>query len=651
MQSLRCALIGTVISFLPLLARADLIPAEKFFDHPAISQARLSPDGQLLAFRAPMGERMGIVLMDLQTGTTKSLVRSSDESIDEFFWKGNDYIVYVADVGGNEAYAVQAINVRNGRITRLIESFGLNNYTRQGGQSGGIVSLWRANPSKIIVVGTRTENSWYANLHEVNVATGTRSAVGGNTDDKNRRGLLFDAQGRIRVQKIDTRDQLAIEARIGDSMRFTRLFTLPRDIETGALPHAEILADAEETFLFVDYSAHDRGALVGWSLQAGKRIGEVFTPPEGEITKIVTSRDQKHLLGVEYDADKGHAHWFDAEFGALQATLDKTFPEQTVRITDWSDDRKRFVIVVHSDTEAGVVFLLDRARVQPKLMALGSSRPQLNAKDLARMEPVHFAARDGLELQGYLTKPNGAQGPQPFVLLPHGGPYGVRDYWGYDPEVQFLANRGYAVLQINYRGSGGFGRKFLEAGRLEWGKKMQDDLTDAVRWAIAQGIADPQRVAIYGASYGGYAAMAGVTSTPELYRCAVNYVGAVDMTYLGRRDQGGNPRMNEMFYEIWVHPDMEELKRRSPVNHVEAIRVPTLHAYGENDPRVEFRHWKKLKAELDRHHKPYEVVNQVDEGHGFAAPSARIKFYLRLEEFLRKHLGPVPVAAQTMGDR
>jgi dipeptidyl aminopeptidase/acylaminoacyl peptidase len=642
MQSLPRLLVTVVIGVLPFLARAALIPVEKFFDHPAIAQVRLSPDGQFVAFRAPMGPRMGIMLMDLQTGTTKSLVRSVDESIDEFFWKGNDHIVYVADVGGNEAYAVQSINVRSGRITRLIESFGLNNYTRQHGQWGGILSAWPANPNKIIIQGSRTESSWYANLHEVSVATGKRNPVGGNTDDKNRFGLLFDADGRIRVQTIDTRDQLAVEARVGDSMRFTRLFALPRDLETGRLTHAEILADAEQTLLFVDFSAHDRGALVGWSLVTGKRTGEIFTPPEGEITRLVLSRDQKSLLGLEYEGDKGRSHWFDAEFANLQSSLEETFPGQVVRIADWSENRKRFVIVVSSDVEAGVVFLLDRARTQPKLMALGSARPQLDAQELTPMTPVHFKARDGLALQGYLTRPKGAEGPQPLVLLPHGGPYGVRDYWGYDPEVQFLANRGYAVLQINYRGSGGFGRKFLEAGRLEWGKKMQDDLTDAVQWAIAQGIADPRRVAIYGASYGGYAAMAGVTFTPELYRCAVNYVGAVDMTYLGRRDQGGNPLVNEMFYEIWVHPDMDELKRRSPVNHVETIRVPTLHAYGENDPRVEFRHWKKLKAELDRHRKPYEVVNQVDEGHGFSAPSARLKFYVRLEKFLQQHLASLP---------
>lgn len=642
MKSLVRALPLLLATALVPVARAEPIPAEKFFDYPAISQPRISPDGQHLAFLAPMGSRMGIALMDLQTGATKPLVRSSDEGIDSFIWKGNDFIVYQADVGGNEADAVQSINIRTGRITRLLESFGLNNYTRQGGQFGGVLSWCPSLPDKIVVIGSRTENSWSANIYEVNVATGTRSSVAGNTGDKDRRGVLIDPDGQVRVQVIDEHDKLSVQARIDNEVRYTPLFSLPRDAVTGQLGLPTLLADADRTFYQLDYGTHDRGALVAWSLRTGKRLGEAFVPPEGEIVWLHVSRDQKQLLGVDYEADKTQVHWFDPELAGLQSSLEKTFPGQVVRIGDMSDDRKRILISVSSDVESGVIFLLDRARPQPKLMSLGSARPQLNALALAPMEPVHFPARDGLPLQGYLTKPKGVSGPVPLVLLPHGGPYGIRDSWGYDAEVQFLANRGYAVLQVNYRGSGGFGRKHLEAGRLEWGKKMQDDLTDAVHWVIEQGVANPKRVAIYGASYGGYAAMAGVAFTPDLYRCAVNYVGAVDLTFLGRRDQGGDPIANEMFYVPWVHPDLAELKRRSPVNHVEAIRVPTLHAYGENDPRVEFRHWKKLRGELEKHGKTFEVFNQEDEGHGFAAAPARIKFYLRLEQFLRKHLDPVP---------
>ncbi|MFZ5494368.1 MAG: prolyl oligopeptidase family serine peptidase [Verrucomicrobiota bacterium] len=631
-----------VLCVLAVASRADagappLIPVEKFFDDPAIASVQIAPGGRHVAFRAPMQGRMGLALMDLETGKVEPLVRAADENIDTFIWKSDEHIVFVADVGGNEADAIQSISIKTRRVTRLLESYGENNVTRQDGQWGGVLTWWITNPRKLIVSGSKEKSDWSRGIYEVDVVTGRRTSVGGDTAEKNRLGLQFDNTGRIRVQVIDTQEEFAIEARLGEDQRFTRLLTRPRDINTGLLDHATILAD-NETLLFVDYSRHDRGALVSWSLRTGRINGELFVPPEGEITGLLLSRDKTVLLGVNYEGDKPHVHWFDAGMAALQASLDQTFPGTRNSIVGMSDDRKKFVITVRSDVESGINFLLDRSRPQPKLMPLGSARPTLESKHLARMEVVRFQARDGLELQGYLTKPPGASGPQPLILLPHGGPYGIRDTWGYDPEVQFLANRGYAVLQLNYRGSGGLGRKHLEAGRLEWGRRMQDDLTDAVQWAVRQGVADPGRVAIYGASYGGYAAMAGVTFTPELYRCAINYVGAVDLTYLGRRDQGGDRIMNEIFFEKWVHPDMEELRRRSPVNHVAAITVPTLHAYGENDPRVEYRHWKKLKAELDKHHKPYEVFNQEDEGHGFSNAPARVRFYLKMEEFLGKHM-------------
>ncbi len=626
------------IGFTPLRAEESAtIPAKEFFSNPAIRSVRVSPDGHYVAFVAPIKTRLGVALMDLETGKVEPLVSPSDESIDSFAWKGNDFIVYQADVGGNEAPAVQSINLKTRRIVRLLESFGRNNFTRQYGQWGGIATYWPTNPKKVIVIGSREKNSWFPGIYEVDVSTGTRREAGTDTGDLNTMYRIFDNTGLIRVQLVDAKKNVEVQMRVADELRFSHMRILPRDAELATLDEAVILAD-NQTLLFVDYARHDRGAVVAWDLATGREKEEVFVPPEGEVTALIYGRDRARLLGVRYEADKPQVVWFDRSFAAIQATLDKILPDTFNYITDWSDDRRKFVVVATSDIESGVYFLLDLSREQPRLMPLGSSRPNLNAKALVRMTPVHFKARDGLELQGYLTRPAGASGPSPLILHPHGGPYGIRDSWGYDPDVQFLANRGYTVLQVNYRGSGGFGRKFLEAGRFEWGKKMQDDLTDTVKWAIDQGIADPKRVAIYGASYGGYAALAGATFTPDLYRCAVNYVGVADMTFLGRRDQNLSPEFNEFFIEKWVHPDIEELKRRSPVNHVAQIKIPMLHAYGENDPRVEWRQWKKLKAELDAHHVPYETCNQEDEGHGFRNEKANVDFHARLEEFLRKNL-------------
>ena len=630
-------LLGSFTSTVARAEKLEMIPAEKFFSNAAIASVQISPDGTHVAFRMPMKDRIGIALMDLATGKVEPLVRAADENIKSFFWKGNDYLVFIADVGGNEAAAFQSINIRNGHITRLIESFGENNYTRQWGQWGGVVSEWITNPRKIIIQGSKEEASRQGGYYEVDITNGKRWEVGGFPQEKSTIDLFFDNAGKIRLQAIDTEKEVLMQARLGAETRFTPLMTFPRDSELSSMEHRVFLS-VNQTLLFVDYKKHDRGAMVAWDLLTGREKDVLFVPPEGEITGLITGRDAAALLGVYYEADKTHVAWFDRDFATIQAGLDRALPETFNAMTNWSDDRKKIVVASTSDREARVYMIFDRTGAQPKIIPLGSAQPDLDSKSLARMEAVRFKARDGLELQGYLTKPVGVAGPWSLIIHPHGGPYGIRDSWGYDPEVQFLASRGYAVLQVNYRGSGGFGRKFLEAGRLEWGKKMQDDLTDAVQWAVSQGITTSDRVGIFGASYGGYAALAGAAFTPDLYRCAINYVGAVDLTYLGRRDQGGNRISNEFFYEKWVHPDMQELARRSPVNYVENIKIPTLHAYGENDPRVEWRQWKKLKSELDKHHQTYEVFNQEDEGHGFANAPARVRFYLKLEEFLAKNM-------------
>lgn len=619
------------------------IPAEEFFSEPAIANVRISPDGRHLAYLADLKGRIGIVLMNLETGTVEPLVRA-DENVEDFLWKGSEHVVYVADVGGNESAAVQSINIGTGKIRRLLESYGRNNEVRQSGQWGYVESWWIVNPRKIIVRGSRDDKDVKIGLYEVDIVTGKRSPVGGFT---NKKGLLsrsssaldfvFDSTGSVRVQVIRTQKDTTVEARLGENVNYSHLMSRPHDLFSGRFEHATILAD-DRTLLWVNYDRHDRGALEAWSLETGEFSEEVFVPSEGEITGLILANDKSSLLGVEFEGDKPGVHWFDADLAGVQADMDKIFAGAFASITDMSGDRKRLIIRVRSDVEPGISFILDRSLAKPRLMSLGSSRPTLDSKSLAPMEVVRFRARDGLELQGYLTRPPGATGPGPLILNPHGGPYGIRDYWGYNGEVQFLANRGYAVLQVNYRGSGGFGVNFLEAGRLEWGLKMQDDLSDAVAWVVAEGIADPERVAIYGASYGGYAALAGAVFTPGLYRCAINYLGPVDLTYLGNRDQGGDPTMIELYYSKWIHPDMGELRKRSPVNHVEKIQIPTLHAYGENDPRVEYRHWRKFKGELDRHKKPYEVFNQDDEGHGFDNAAARVRFYLKLEEFLGKHM-------------
>jgi dipeptidyl aminopeptidase/acylaminoacyl peptidase len=272
---------------------------------------------------------------------------------------------------------------------------------------------------------------------------------------------------------------------------------------------------------------------------------------------------------------------------------------------------------------------------------LFDDRPELKEYTLAPMEPVSFQARDGLKIHGYLTVPPAlGRQKQPMVLNVHGGPW-ARDLWGYDPEAQWLANRGYACLQVNYRGSTGYGKRFLNAGNREWGAKMHDDLVAAVRWAVEEGIADPERVAIYGGSYGGYAALVGATFTPDLFRCAVDIVGPSNLITLIKSIPPYWKALIAVFHERVGNPETEKefLESRSPLLRVDQIKIPMLIAQGANDPRVKQVESEQIIAAMEEKGIDHEYLLFPDEGHGFAKPENRLKFYAAAERFLAKHLG------------
>jgi dipeptidyl aminopeptidase/acylaminoacyl peptidase len=298
-----------------------------------------------------------------------------------------------------------------------------------------------------------------------------------------------------------------------------------------------------------------------------------------------------------------------------------------------------WLVAVNSDDGGASFFAYDRRTKEG--VHLFDARPELADYPLAKMEPIGFTSRDGLEVEGYLTLPPGAKTEGlPMVLNVHGGPW-ARDGWGYDPEAQWFANRGYACLQVNFRGSTGYGKDFLNAGNREWGGRMHDDLVDAVRWAVERGVADPERVAIYGGSYGGYAALAGVTFTPDLFRCAVDIVGPSNIITLIESVPPYWKPLIATFTERVGNPKTEAdfLKSRSPLFYVDKIKAPLLIAQGANDPRVKQAESEQIVAAMKERGIDHEYLLFEDEGHGFARPENRLKFYAAAEEFLAKHLG------------
>ncbi len=636
--------VAALLGLLPmatLLAAPPLVPIENFFGTEAMVQMQLSPDGNKIAMLAPNGGRYSLATLDTVTGKASVVVRLADENIRSFFWKGNDRLLFYALVEGNEVPLLASIDIEGKEMKRILEP-----RIREDDYSiffGRVVDSFPSDDESILILGrtdrsdARAEargafNEW-PTIYRVNVNTARRTKVFAVPEDEDEG--FFNAAGRQRLttQVEGKKIKFGIRSRHDEPLKIVRTFDIT-DIQWSVL---RLMPD-DRTVYLIDKSVGKYGALRSLDLETEKLSEPLFTPEAGEISNLILSSRRQRLLGVGYEDVRYHTQWIDPQWAKINATLRAGFPDREVNITSIADDEKRFIFAVTSDRDPGRYYLGDLRGESLKVQMISAVLPTIKPEEMSPMEPVKFQSRDGLTIHGYLTKPKGrADRHTPLLIMPHGGPFGIRDSWGFNAEVQFLASRGYAVFQVNYRGSGGYGDAFERAGYAEWGGKMQDDLTDAVKWAIDQGYADPDRVGIIGASYGGYAALAGVTMTPELYKVGINYVGVSDLRLITR---WGTERSvgSKAVFALRIGKDPKLLYDRSPVNHVANIRVPTLHAYGRNDPRVTIENWTVLEAALKKHNKPYESIIEKKEGHGFEKAEASIKYYSAVEAFLAKHM-------------
>ncbi|MBL9202263.1 MAG: S9 family peptidase [Opitutaceae bacterium] len=647
MKRTTALLAGLVLAARVFAAEAmpnEPLKTEDFFSAPQVRQPRVSPDGTKIAFLFPHEKKLALGLFDRATKESRMILRGTDESIAGFFWKGNDRLIFQADVSGNESFFIGSTDLAGKTVVRLAESQRLeNNLT---GDFAGIVDPLPSDPERLGVIGIfagNIDNATFVGtpptIGLLNIRNGARTTLVElrESDRFKPDAWLFDHRGHLRLRARLEGKTLIWEHRDDNAGRFRRVAAHPFHGYAETWDPQSFAAD-NSTLWLISREEHDRGALYAVNTRTWERGPALFTPPAGEITELITSPDRSRLLGVGYETDRLHYHWFDDERAKLQARLAATFTGCELNYVSRSLDGSVMIIVVRHDREPGVFYVLDQ-----KAGSLTQFK-RIRDIDPARlnpMKPIRYQARDGLEVHGYLTLPRGAEGKKvPLIMHPHGGPFGVRDSWGFDPDVQFLASRGYAVLQANYRGSGGYGRDFINKGRHQWGRAMQDDLTDAVQWAIAQGIADPKRIAIYGASYGGYASLAGAMLTPDLYACAVNYVGASDLELtFWRRGEDAWRDADEFNYRTeWVGPTRVWRDATSPILLVDRLKIPTLHAYGAEDPRVVINHWTRLEPLLKKHGKDYQSIVEGKQGHGFRNENESISFAVALERFLDAHL-------------
>mgnify|MGYP000879950427 FL=1 len=382
----------------------------------------------------------------------------------------------------------------------------------------------------------------------------------------------------------------------------------------------------------------DKTALVILDLDTGTETEPLFEHPEVDLGGASYSRQRKVLTSASFSTWKSGRHFFDKQTELLYAKLEARLPGYEIALQNQNLNEDTFIVATYNDRTLGARYIYGMNT--DTLTPLGEINPQISELDMAPMQPVTYTTRDGLTIHGYLTIPLNSNGKNlPVIVHPHGGPW-VRDFWGYDPEAQFLANRGFAVFKMNYRGSTGYGRAFWEKSFKQWGRAMQDDITDGVQWLIRQEIADPGRIGIYGGSYGGYATLAGVTYTPDLYAAAVDYVGVANLfTFMQTIPPYWKPYL-DMMHEMVGDPEKDEemMRAASPVFHVENIKTPLFIAQGANDPRVNKNESDQIVEALKNRGIEVQYMLKENEGHGFHNEENQFDFYGAMEEFFKRHL-------------
>lgn len=605
------------------MSQTRIIPVREFFKNPEKSGFDLSPNGQFISYMAPYQDRMNIHVQHVGTQEAKRITSITDRDIAGYFWADDQRIVYLRDNGGDENYYITVID-KDGQNEKVLTQF--DNVRTQ------IIDDLEEIPDEVII-GLNKRNPEVFDAYRLNLSSGEMEMIAENPG--NIMGWLTDHNGALRVAVTSDGVNTTLLHRENEEQEFQPLLTT--NFKESASP---LFFTFDNKNLFATSNlGRDKSAIVILDTSSGKEIEQLFEHPEVDVSSLSYSRKRKVLTGISYTTWKTERTFLDKAAEERYQWLKEQLGDDEIAITSHNKDEDKFIVRTYSDRTLGSYYFYDqKAQKLDKLTEVG---PWLRQDEMTEMKPVTYKSRDGLSIHGYLTLPLGKEAKNlPLIVNPHGGPW-VRDKWGFNPEVQFLANRGYAVLQMNYRGSTGYGRSFWEASFKQWGLKMQDDITDGVQYLIDEGIADPDKVAIYGGSYGGYATLAGLTFTPDLYACGVDYVGVSNLfTFMQTIPPYWKP-MLEMMYEMVGHPEQmkEQFEQTSPALQAHKIKAPLLIAQGAKDPRVNKAESDQIVEALKERGVDVDYMVKENEGHGFRNEENRFEFYEEMEKFLAKYLG------------
>jgi dipeptidyl aminopeptidase/acylaminoacyl peptidase len=601
------------------------IPLRDFFDNPKFSHAAISPDGKRLAFLSPENDRLNIWVCEISDGlaSARAITHDKTRGISSYVWtRDGSYILFEQDRGGDENFHLYRADPSNPNTNPF-------DLTPHEGTRAQIIDLPRDRPDEALIA-LNVRDKRYFDVYEIDIRSGKFRLLERNPGDVDE--WFADGHGIIRACAAQAGTKTEIRVRESASGPFRLLATYSD--EEGANIHG---FSPDGASLYISSARNSNTErLVSLDLKTGKE-SVIDEDPEYDVSEVVISDQTNELLGVGYNRDRLTYKALQEQFASDLRALEKAHDGE-IYFRGSTRDEKQWIITYNSPDDPGATYLYDRETRQAQF--LYRPRPWLPRDALAEVKPISFQSRDGLTLHGYLTLPKGVEARNlPTVLVVHGGPW-ARDHWGYDPETQFLANRGFAVLQINYRGSSGYGKAFLHAGDRQWGAKMLDDLIDGAEWAVSQGFADKDRLAIYGASYGGYATLAALAFRPAVFACGIDYVGISNLlTFMNTM-----PPYWETFRDIMYkrvgdpNADREFLISRSPLFAADKIQAPLLVAQGYNDPRVNHAEAEQIVEALKARGTPVEYLVKMDEGHGFQNPQNRMEFYEKMEAFLKTYL-------------
>jgi len=614
--------------------QTEIIDRAILFGNPIIAGAQISPDGQYISFIKPLDGLMNIWVKKINDPFEAALPVTNDRErpVRSYFWsRDSKYILYIQDKGGDENFHLYSIDPKAANKDTIPPARDISDY---GNIRAIIYNLPRNKPDTIILGINDRDPAWH-DCYEVSIATGERKRIYENNDKLS--SFFFDLEGNLRLTSRSTSDGGSEILEIKEN-GLTRI--LAANLEESISPLK--FKDADHFYFMSNVGEVNLSGLYLYNLKDGSQALQESDPDnQVDLHNVSFSQITQKLIATIYIGDKKRIYWKNEHYQRDYEYLQSQYPGAELSITSMTKDDSKWIFYVNNDTDPGTAYLY--LRNDKEIKYLYTPRPDLPTEYLATMTPVRYKSLDGLDIPAYLTLPR-VEGDEllPAVIFVHGGPW-ARDYWGYNSFAQFLANRGYATLQVNFRGSTGYGKAFLNAAINQWGEKMQDDLTAGAKYLTESGIADPKRIAIAGGSYGGYATLAGLTFTPEVYAAGVSIVGPSNLFTLLDTIPPYWESARAMFHKRMGDPNTEEgraqLKRQSPFFHAKNIKAPLMVAQGDNDPRVKTSESDQIVIAMRNLGLPVTYLNFPDEGHGFANPDNNMAFIAAMEKFLSAHIG------------